>query len=359
MKAIKLLPLVGALSIPALLALHPPGDSLRFAPEEGSEVAMEFTNTVEFFLDDFSAEAMGQDIGAMMGDVEANVNVDIEVAFSDTFRSIEDGRPVAFSRSFGDAGVTGEATGSGGGESESQSFELEAGLSGSTINFAWDEDEGDYVASYPDDADGDEDLLAGLEARADLAFLLPEGEVSEGDEWEVDPVQLAMLLVPGGDLGYDTEEGDRESMAESEDEMNDDAIEAMRSLMEGEVSGTYKGLNDDGLAEVTIKLEIAGDRDFSDLIAQAIRAAADASGEDVPEDQMPNIESFEVELSLDGEGTLLWDPKAGHVNSFSMTAETELAISAAMSMKQQDMEIPFTGEVVLGGSAEIGLETDY
>jgi len=359
MKKIHLLPLVGALTLPALLALHPPGDSLRFAPEEGSEVGMEFTNSLEFFLDDFAAEAMGQDVGAMVGDVEANVSVEVEVAFQDTFRSTEDGRPMAFTRAFGDAGITGEAGGSGGGESDSKSFELESAMSGTTVNFNWDEDESDYVASYPDDEDGDEDLLTGLEARTDFGFLLPEGEVSKDDEWEIDPVQLAMLLVPGGDLGYDTEEGDRDNMNDSEDEMNDEAIEAMRSLMQGEVTGTYKGINDDGLAEISIKLEIAGDRDFSDLIAKAIQAAADASGEDVPADQMPNIDSFEVELSLDGEGTLMWDPKAGHVSSFSMSAETELAISAAMSMKQQDMEIPITGEIVLGGSAEIGLETSY
>jgi hypothetical protein len=359
MKKLHLLPLIGALALPTLLALHPPGDSLVFAPEDGSEVGMEFTNSLEFFLDDFAAEAMGQDIGAMMGDVEANVNVEIEVAFTDTYGSTADGKPLSFTRAFGDAGITGEATGSGGGESDSQSFELEGALSGTNVNFAWDEDESEYIATYPEDESGDEDLLGGLEARVDLAFLLPDGEVSKDDEWEIDPVELAKLLVPGGDLGYDTEEGDRESMADTEDEMNDDAIEALRSLMEGEVTATYKGLNDDGMAEVSIKLEIAGDRDFSDLIAQAIQAAADASGEDVPADQIPNIDSFDVSLALDGEGTLLWDPKTGHVNSFSMSAETELSLDVAMSMTQQDMEIPITGSIVLGGSAEIGLEASY
>lgn len=356
MKKQYFLPILGALCLPALLALRTPGDSLRFAPAADAEVSMEFTNSMEFFLDDFTAEAMGQDVGAMLGDVEANVSIDIEVAFADTYTKTAEGRPTTFQREYGDAAITGEFTGSAQGESDSQSFELESGLSGTKVRFAWNDDEGEYTKSFVDDEDGDEELLAGLEDRIDLAFLLPEEEVEVGAEWAIDPLKLAMLLVPGGDLAYDTEGGDRSGMGDSDDEMNDSAIEAMRELMQGEVTGTYKGLNDDGLAEISIALEIAGDKDMADLVAKAIQAAADASGEEVDPSQMPEIRTFTLELSLDGEGTLLWDPRVGIVNSFTMSAETELALTVEMAVSQEVMEFPVTGELILGGSAEIGLE---
>lgn len=350
------LPILGALALPALLALRTPGDSLRFAPEADTEVSMAFTNSVEFFLDDFSAEAMGQDIGAMLGDVEANVSLAIEVAFADKYTRTSEGRPMAFDREFGDASITGEFTGSAQGESQSQSFQLAAGMSGEKVRFVFDEDDDKYTKSYVDDEAGDVERLDGLEERMDLAFLLPEEAVEAGAEWKIDPLKLATLLVPGGDLAYDTDAGDRGGMDQAGDEMNDSAIEAMRELMKGDVTGTYKGLNDDGLAEISIKLEIAGDRDMSDLVTKAMQAAADASGEEIDPSQMPEIKTFTLELSLDGEGTLLWDPRAGIVSSFSMSAETDVTLTVEMSVINEGMQFPVTGELILGGSAEIDLE---
>lgn len=356
MNKINLLPILGAIAIPTILALRAPDDSISFAPDSETAISMEFNNTLEFFLDDFSAEAMGNDVGDAVGDIEMSGNVNIEVAFTDTYTSVADGMPRSFAREFNDANITGEGSVTAQGESESQAFELESALSDVTVEFKWNDEEEQYDAAYPEDEEGDEDLLDDLIARADLAFMLPAGEVSVDDEWDIDAFELATLLVPSGDLGYDTEDGDRADIDGEEGGIDDNALEMMRSLMEGEVKGKYKGVNDEGLAEIAITLEIAGDKDFADLIAEGIRKAMDASGGEIPEDFMPEIETFAVELSLDGEGTLLWDVRAGHVASFVMSAETEIAVTLEMSMPQPGMTIPISADIILGGSAEISIE---
>lgn len=316
---------------------------------------MDFKNTLEFFLDDFSFEMGGNDMTAMVGDMDANVDIELAVAYTDTYIETADGRPLSFSRKLDDATITGEAAATGDGQENSQSFELISPLEEVEVLFTWDADEGAYIPTYGEDEEADEDLLDKLEARVDLAFMLPKDEVAEGDEWEIDPKQLASLLIPGGDLGYDTEEGGREEMEGSNEDMDEEAIEAMRSLMMGKVTGTYKGLNDDGLAEISVKLEIAGEQDFADLIANAVETAIENRGE-IPEEMFPEFQSFEVSLSLDGQGTLLWDPRAGVVASFSMDAETEIEAGFEVSVPQGESQMLIGGEVVFGGSAGINLE---
>lgn len=352
-----LLPVLGLATIPFLQSSKPTADSLRFAPADETTITMEFSNSMEFFLEDFSMEAMGQDMSEMMGDVEASVNIDLEVDFTDTYLKTESGRPLSFSRTFGEGSVNGEFSGSGGGESDTQAFELEDNMDGQTVLFNWDAEEDDYIKSYPEDVEGDEDLLEGLAGRVDLAFLLPEGDVSEGDEWTIDATRLVEILVPGGDLAYDTPEGDRDDSMGGDEDVDEETLEALRSLMQGEVTGTYRGMNDDGLAVIGITLEIAGDKDLADIMMAAIEKMAEANGDEIDPSQMPSFDDFTVDLALEGEGTALWDPKGGHIVSFSMSAETEVSLSMAMTMEPQPgMVMDMSSQVSLGGSAEVNVE---
>jgi len=350
-----LLPAIGLATLPFLQSSKPTADSIRFAPSTEMAVAMEFSNSVEFFLEDFSAEMMGQDMTEMVGDVEASMNVDIDVEFTDTYREVDGGMPVAFTRTYGEASINGELTGAAQGESDTQSFELMDGMDGHTIIFEWDAEEDDYVRSYPEDVEGDEEILENLSARVDLAFLLPEGEVSEGDEWEIDPAPLVEVLIPGGDLNYDTPEGDRESAAGGEQEMDEETLELLRQMMSGDATGTYNGMNDDGMAVIGVTLDLAGDTNLADMIADAMSNIPDADPA-----EMPSFDDFTVDLALEGEGTLIWDPRSGHVVSFSMSAETEVSLSVAMGMEPQPgMFMEMTGQVSMGGTAEIEVEASH
>lgn len=343
------------LALPALLSLYEPGAEVRFAPAEDTEVSMAFTNRVELFLDDFAAEAMGQDMGAMIGDVEMSVTMDLEAAFTDTYRSSGDNRPMTFSRLYDGASMSGEFSAAAQGESEGESFEVESALEGSTVDWRWDEDEEDYVPAWPEDEDRDEETLEGLLPRLDLAFMLPTEEVAEGDSWDIDALELAALLLPGGDLGYDTEGGDR---GEMEDGFDEEQLEEMMSdLFEGEVKATFKGMRDE-LAEIEISLEIDGDEDFADMVADGIAQAIEISGEEVDPSMIPSIETFTMSVALEGEGVLLWDMGAGHARSFEMSSELEFGVEVEIFVAQEGMEFPVTGEVLLGGSMEVAMEAE-
>jgi hypothetical protein len=355
-----LLPVLGLAALPFLQSSKPAADSLRFAPGEDTTVSMEFNNSMEFFLEDFSMEMMGQDMSELMGDVEASVNMTIEVDFTDTYSKTADGRPLAFTRVFGEGAINGEFTGAAQGDSETNSFELIDGMDGQTVMFKWDSEEDTYIKSYPEDEEGDEELLEGLAGRVDLAFMLPSGEVSVDDEWKIDATKLSEILVPGGDLNYDTPDGDRDRSSGNEDGIDDEMVDAMRSLFAGDVTGTYKGLNEEGLAEIVVKLDISGDKNMADLIMSAIEKMAESSGEDVDPSQIPDFSDFTVDMALEGEGVLLWDPRAGHVVSFSMTAETEMSLSIGMSMEPQPgMNMEMTGQVSMGGSAELNMTASH
>ena len=360
MKTLRFLPL---LAVPALLALAKPAAELTFAPAADTSITMEFSNNVEFFLDDLSVSMMGNDMTGMIGDVDASVNIELESEFTDTYGRVSDRRPTTFERTYGAANIGGEATGSGGGESDSQSFSIDSALEDSTVRFTWNEEDEEYTRAYVDDEEADAALLEGLLPRLDLAFMLPEGDVAVGDDWQVDPIELASLLIPGGDLAYDVEGRDEADFSDFEGAMgNEEAYEAITKLMEGEVTATFKGMregDESHLAEIQIAMDISGEEDFADMVADAIRAGIEASGEEIPMDQMPDFNSFALGVAFEGEGTLMWDVKSGHVASFTMSSEIEVMLAVSVSFDMEGMAGDAEGEVVLGGAAEISMEASY
>ncbi|MFT4709721.1 MAG: hypothetical protein ACI9D0_000257 [Bacteroidia bacterium] len=360
MKNLRFLPL---LAIPAFLAFTQPETALTFSPAEDATVTITFENSAEFFLDDFSASVMGNDMTAMLGAVDVSVNMEMESEFTDTYKTVSEGRPVSFERTYGASNIGGEFTGSSDGESESQSFSIDSALEDSTVRFTWNDEDEDYTRAFVDDEEADADLLKGLLPRLDLGFMLPEGEVNVGDTWELDPLQLAAMLIPGGDLAYDVEGREDADFSDFEGVMgNDEAYAAVSKLMEGEVTATFKGMgegDDSNLAEILVAMDISGEEDFADMVADAIRKGLEASGQDIPMDQIPDFNTFALAVGLDGEGTLVWDMRSGHVASFTMSAEIEVELAVNVSFDMEGMAGDAEGEVLLGGAVEIGMEASY
>jgi len=360
MKNLRFLPLV---AIPAFLAFTQPETELTFSPSKDASIEITFENSAEFFLDDFSASVMGNDMTAMLGAVDMSMNMEMESTFTDNYSSVRGGRPVSFERTYGASNMGGDFTGSSDGESESESFSFDSALEDSTVRFTWNEDDEEYTRAFVDDEEADESLLEGLFPRLDLSFMLPEGEVNPADTWAVDPIQLASLMIPGGDLAYDIEGRDDADFSDFEGAMgNEEAYAAISKLMEGDVTATFKGMGEDDsshLAEILIEVDISGEEDFADMIADAIRKGLEASGQDVPMDQIPEFNTFAMAVGLEGEGTLIWDMRSGHVSSFSMSSEIELALAMNMSFDMEGMAGDAEGEVVLGGAAEINMEASY
>ena len=231
-----------------------------------------------------------------------------------TERMMDGAKPTTLLRTFTE--FFGSAESSDGDAEEGSWEEIED----ATIKFAWDEDEGDYEITF-EDGDGDEDALQALDPDMDYRVLLPEGAVSEGDEWEVAGTEIGSILFPGIDLRR-AADADMELDGE---EIPEELIEALENFLDSfEVTCTYKG--GDEAAEIAVAA----------TVTDAIDIDPSMLGEDMEE--MGGEMELSVEISAEFEGALLWDLASGHFQSMEMTGEGTLGVQMLMSIPDFDME---------------------
>lgn len=203
-----------ALATPLLLGLLPRADGPVFEPAEESVIRREITTLVELALDSISIEVDGEDREiAKQGDLEYSNEEHLVVI--DTVSEVGDGRMLEFEREF--AVVTAEQTvryTSPEGDSEGDSMEPSSRLDGRTILFTWDEDDESYFREFSDDDEEDDVLLEGLIPDLDFLAVLPDGDVAEGDEWDLDEEVAGYFLWPGGRLHLLNEEEEVEPYVE-------------------------------------------------------------------------------------------------------------------------------------------------
>lgn len=124
---------------------------------------------------------------------------------SDQLKQVAEGRPAVLRRFYDEARVDARSEVSGG-RQRTRGLDIvgESPFEGLSVVFTWVPEDGEYGLHY-DGREGREELLPGLSEDLGARALLPEGEVAEGDSWELSPAVLADLFAPGGDLGYDFE----------------------------------------------------------------------------------------------------------------------------------------------------------
>jgi hypothetical protein len=345
-----------AIGAPALISFTIPRDTISFAPKAGSSVAKTFVMKGEIEMDDMSFLMNGEDPG-MTPDMEMTTTWEQTVSVTDEYTSMADGHPKKLSRSFDSIGQEIEVSTSvdmmGSVEDSDISGEGTSELEGKTVIFAWNADDEEFTASYPEGEDGDDDLLEGLDEDMDLRVLLPDGDVSEGDEWDLDLSGLTTLLAPGGNLHLDIEmDGEEASMGGPDPSMMSNLGEIMGEL-EGEATGTYAGTREvDGvkLAVVKIKLDINTARDMTDMIEEMM-------GEGMPEGIEMSLDRGDIELTCEGEGTLLWNVGAGHAYSLESEFEMTMSMDVEMSMNMGE-EITIEVSTEMSGMIGLGLTTE-
>jgi len=343
MKRSKLLLL--SLAVPALVSLALPGDEVRFAPEAGTELAKTFNTTVELSLDEMRMVMNGEEQDASMLQMEMTMTNSSEFAWTDTFGTTTDGHPARLARTFNALSNTtttsqsNQFTGSVDNDVSSAS-ELED----KTVNFVWNEDESKYDASFPEDDDSDVELLDDLIEDTDLRGFLPESAVAVGDTWSIDANYLINLMGPGGNLKLVPDEADMPDGA-GPSPGSDLSFSEMLGEIEGDVDCEYKGLREvDGnkFAAIAISVDVTSANDLTEMIKEKMDAI-DMSEQGVEMD----FQSADVELAIEGEGTLLWDLEAGHFASFDLSADMSQTMDMAMSMgtPMGDMDIEQTIEM--------------
>jgi hypothetical protein len=200
-------------------------------------------------------------------------------------------------------------------------------LVGKTVTFTWDGDAKEYKKAF-DPASDNTDVLKGLKEDMDLRVLLPENEVKEGDEWDVNVKSLAGVLGPGGDLALVPEDKDSSGMDMGMSGGMSSMSEMLGEMLEGDAKAKFTGMRDVGgakMAVIKLTVKIASSKDMTDIVKEAMKK------QKLPQDMEMKFDHMDVDLKIEGEGELVWDIAAGHAHSFEMSGPVH--VNMDMSMK--------------------------
>jgi len=337
----KKLLLLTAVCAPVLLAAALPGSKVKFAPTEGSSVTKTFENKAEFSLDHMSSSINGQENPAMPS-MTMNFTTNQKIVVTDEYAANRDGAPKKLKRRFDDIGsdVTMSMKIEVMGESHDQdkTSKSKSQLAGKTVLFTWDGDAKDYKKAF-DPASENADLLKGLKEDMDLRALLPENEVKEGDEWDVNVKSLASVLGPGGDLSLVPEDKDTNGMDMGMSGGMGSMSEMLGEMLEGDAKAKFTGLRDVGgakMAVIKLTMKIASSKDMTDIVKEAMKK------QKLPAEMEMKFDHMDIDLKIDGEGELVWDMAAGHAHSFEMSGPVHVNMDMSMKIKppgQGDMSV--------------------
>jgi len=326
---------------PLLLASDWAGDKPSYQPKQGTTLSKRVSIENELELDDMSLEVNGQDMSEMAGQVEIGLKVTMQLSVTDNYEALAGGRPTKLKRSFDEITSNTHVSGSNPmAGSEEKDIPLKSELEGATVVFSWDEDESSYRVTF-DGQEGDEDLLDQLEENLDLRGFLPDGEVAEGDSWDIPAEAVKAALAPGGDIKL-RPEGDSDPMSG----MNQFSQNDMIGELDGEFTAVYAGTREeeDGtrVAVIRLKIEANSARDMTehlDEIQEQMKG-------NLPPGLEVDISALDSEYGLEAEGELLWSLEAGLVHELSLSGEVRMIVDMSMSMtmgdNEQSMEISQT-----------------
>lgn len=286
----------------------------------------------------------------MMPEMEMSVSVVNEIEVTDEYVSVRDGMPRMLERTFdslaSDTEMAMEIDMMGQIQSEEVPTSASSDLEGVTVTFEWDGDEQEYVPGFSE-GEGDEELLENLMEDMDFRSLLPDGEVDVDDEWEVDLAAFTAVLAPGGDLKLVPEDMDTGMMG-----MNSNFgsfSDWVGDGVEGEVLATFRGTRESedgasvGVIEVVVEIESAVD--LTDMVLEAMDEA-----ELPPEVQDMEIDHMDLEITIEAEGTLLWDLEEGRAESFELSGDFEFTMDMGMAISAQGMEMEMEQVMEMSGT---------
>ena len=354
--------LVAALAlvaVPLLTSSEQRGTEIAFGVSSGTTVTKTFQITTDVTMDSFDMTMNGQE-PPMMPSMDLTVRNEVTMVFEDTYSEVKDGRPTSISRTFETLSGEGESTMEmeimGETTNEDQSVELNSALEGETVEFKWDEKDESYETVLPDGSPLEEEDVEGLLEDTDFRALLPDGEVSEGDEWEIDVSMLQGLLAPGGDTLLIPEETDDESsMGMGSNDMGD-LNDYFNEDCEGEFTAVYDGMQktDDGeFAAIKFTFEISNAVDITERVQESLEDSELPEGVGEME-----VEHVDLEVAYEGEGVLLWDLKAGHFHSYEASGDFEMLTDQGMLIEAMGQEMAieqtmeFSGSLTYSASAE-------
>lgn len=336
-------------ALPLTLVLAPTVDELQHKHTEGQELRRSFEVVTKLTLDEMRAAVNGEEVDpAMMGEQEMDTETRYTLAVLDEIQAVSDGSPTRLARTYEEIAVKSTTF-----QSNSMVGDMDTEQDGTSelegLKVTFDQREGEWVPSFPEDVHGDDELLEGLIADLSLADFLPEGEVAEGDAWELDPQLMIHLIVPGGDLKIELEELEEAGMGMSNSTPS--PTEAWGEI-DGDLSAEYGGVREeDGrrLAVIRITFDVYSAKDMSEMLEEVLAEVEGPNGMDMDID----LHSADAENEYEGSGELLWDMAAGRLAGVRLSGDLGSTIDMVMSMEVQNQSMELEQTLVLSGTQKI------
>ncbi len=333
---------------PLVLVSGRPGESVGYAPKEGSVLAKKVVIESAITLEEMSFEVNGQDM-SQAAQVEMSAEISVALGVTDRYTAMLPGRPAKLERTFDE--VSSKTHVSGSNPMGEQDIEIPGSseLEGLTVAFAWDEDEEGYTASFAEDGDGDEKLLEDLAEDMDLRGFLPGKEVAMGDTWAVPTSAVKAALAPGGSIKIEPEADDeRFGQMGGVDQFS---LHDLVNNLEGDFQAEYAGVREEeGVRVAVIKLKLEGHsaEDMTEKTAEQIK-------DNLPPGVEMELESVDLEFSLDTEGELLWDLEAGHFHSLELSGDSKIIADTAMTVQVGEQDQQMENSMTFGGTQTLSM----
>jgi hypothetical protein len=347
-------------SLAALALLGLPGSSteLYFQPAENTTLERSVEVFASIDLDDAEITAMGQTMGpeAMGRDFsDASAEMTLDFTQVDLYHSSERGHALSLLRTFGQGRFNGDPLPDEGPRS---------------VQFDWDGATKRHTASLPEGSDQDAEdeqiqrILTVMRGEVDAQFLLPSEAVEPGAAWEVELglQELLDLILPGLDVEQSMALAKvmmEEEMAKADEDQADE-IAICRQLMNDltvQMQGALKPIvaqvslasietiEGRQVARLPFTFEVAFDLDPAATILAALEQS-----EEAPE--LKNFR-FEIHLSAEMEGELLWDVEGKFSRELSLNGDYSIDASGGALVVMEEMgEMPFEGLVAFSGAIE-------
>ncbi|MDG1499499.1 MAG: hypothetical protein P8N31_05225 [Planctomycetota bacterium] len=344
--------LFASIATPVLFAFALPADTVSLQVKAGTTLNKSFETTVEMTLDEMRMVMNGEEMDASMYGLEIDMTNVSTLTFIDTYGRLENGRAASLVRTF-DTLANNVETSQNNARTGPMDLSVSSAseLEGVDVRFTWNAESGNYEAAFADEqSTEDVELLTELNGDADLLGLLPEGDVAVDDTWKADTSVLIALMSPGGDVKLKPEEADDSAPSDPTSELS---FGDMLGDIDGEVTCTYLGIREaDGVnfAAIKFELDVTTSNDLTELIMDA--------GGNVEQDGVEiSFNSVDVEMSIEGEGTLLWDVRGGHFSSLEFSGDLEQIMDMSMALSTVQGEMDMDQAITMSGSLTLDFST--
>lgn len=340
-----------ALASPLLFAFDPTADKVAFTPAEGTSLTKTFKLSQDFALDDMSMQMNGED---MPMEMEMSMKLTQTTAVTDTYDKLAEGKPAKLTRLYKDASmemqVESKTSAMGQNSEQDAKGEGTSKLKDKIVTFTWDADSGAYTKKYDEEAKGEDEWLPSLVEDMDLRGLLPDKEVSVDDEWTADNAIVADLFAAGGNWQWNVEMEGVDSPGGPSPEMMTDLRELLGDSLDGDVTCKFVGSKEvDGVSylAINVTIKIGSKTDMAEFMTDQMSKA------EVPEGVTIEVSKMDMDTTMEGKGTLLWDGKAGLMHSFEYEGEFTMIMDMGMDIDafgqqmKNDMHMEMSGDMKL------------